>query len=238
MAEDFDRERLEALLAAMAERLHGDWLLVGGALAALWLDEPGRTTEDVDLIGLSGAPEERLALMQLAQEMGLPIEAVNSAADFFVRRISGWEEEIEIFRTGPKTRIYRPTPTLFLLLKLDRLSEQDLGDCLATIDKARGSGLRCKRYRSTVRITHRPSARAALVRTPSAGAGAAALAGMLLSDGNPLKIIAGAALSTLPSAALSTFLDQSVEAQERGSYPLIAFSVTQGLFTSAFSQDR
>lgn len=126
----------------MAERLHGDWLLVGGALAALWLDEPSRTTEDVDLVGLSGVPEERLDLMQFAEEMGLPIEAVNSAADFFVRRIPGWQEEIEIFRTGPKSRIYRPTPTLFLLLKIDRLSEQDLGDCLATIEKARGAGLR------------------------------------------------------------------------------------------------
>lgn len=142
MAEDLDRERLEALLSAMAERLNGDWLLVGGALAALWLDEPGRTTEDVDLVGLSGASEGRLALMQFAQEMGLPIEAVNSAADFFVRRIPGWQEEIEIFRTGPTSRIYRPTPTLFLLLKIDRLSEQDLGDCLATIEKARGAGLR------------------------------------------------------------------------------------------------
>ena len=142
MAEDLDRERLEALLSAMAERLQGDWLLVGGALAALWLDEPSRTTEDVDLVGLSGAPEERLALMQFAEDMGLPIEAVNSAADFFVRRIPGWQEEIEIFRTGPKSRIYRPTPTLFLLLKIDRLSEQDLGDCLATIRKVRGAGLR------------------------------------------------------------------------------------------------
>jgi hypothetical protein len=141
VAENLDRERLEALLSAMAERLHGDWLLVGGALAALWLDEPSRTTEDVDLVGLSGIPEERLALMQFAQDMGLPIEAVNSAADFFVRRIPGWQEEIEIFRTGPKSRIYRPTPTLFLLLKIDRLSEQDLGDCLATIEKARKEGL-------------------------------------------------------------------------------------------------
>lgn len=162
MAEDLDRERLEALLSAMTERLHGDWLLVGGALAALWLDEPGRTTEDVDLIGLSGAPEERLTLMQFAQEMGLPIEAVNSAADFFVRRIPGWQEEIELFRSGQKSRIYRPTATLFLLLKLDRLSEQDLADCVATVDKARSAGFRLDSARVLAVLDALPPADAAL----------------------------------------------------------------------------
>jgi hypothetical protein len=162
VAEDLDRERLEALLSAMAERLHGDWLLVGGALAALWLDEPSRTTEDVDLVGLSGVPEERLALMQFAEEMGLPIEAVNSAADFFVRRIPGWQEEIEVFRTGPKSRIYRPTPTLFLLLKIDRLSEQDLGDCLATIEKTRSARLRLDLERVLSALDALPPSDAAL----------------------------------------------------------------------------
>lgn len=146
----------------MAERLPGDWLLVGGALAALWLDEPSRTTEDVDLVGLSGVPEERLALMQFAEEMGLPIEAVNSAADFFVRRIPGWQEEIEVFRTGPKSRIYRPTPTLFLLLKLDRLSEQDLADCLATIEKAQGTRLHLDAERALSALDALPLSEAAL----------------------------------------------------------------------------
>ena len=71
----------------------------------------------------------------------------------------------------------------------------------------------------------------------AAGAGAAALAGMLFSDGHPLKIIAGAALSTLPSAALSTFLAGSLDDDEEGQIPLIAFSIPQGLLTSAFAQD-
>lgn len=71
----------------------------------------------------------------------------------------------------------------------------------------------------------------------AAGAGAAALAGMLFSDGHPLKIIAGAALSTLPSAALSTFAAGSLPDEEEGRIPLIAFSIPQGLLTSAFAQD-
>lgn len=136
-----DRERLEAVLEAAEARLKGEWLLVGGALVCLWL-EPRRVTEDVDLIGLSGTAEERLALMTLADDLGLPVEAVNSAADYFVRRIDGWREELEVFRAAGGFTLYRPSPTLFLLLKIGRLTEADLGDCLAVIRRARVEGLR------------------------------------------------------------------------------------------------
>jgi hypothetical protein len=140
MLEELGRQRLEEVLAAMVERLHGEWLLVGGALVALWL-EPRRVTEDIDLVGLAGTAQERVELMQFAADIGLSIEAVNSAADFFVRRIPGWEREIELFRGGRGARIYRPTPTLFLLLKIGRLSDQDLADCQAMIARARGDSL-------------------------------------------------------------------------------------------------
>jgi hypothetical protein len=138
---ELDRNRLQQVVEAVAERLAGDWLLIGGALAALWL-EPRRTTEDVDIVGLVGTIDERLALMRLAAELGLPVEALNSAADFFVRRIDGWRDELELFRAGTKGRIYRPTVTLFLLLKLERLTEHDLADCLAAVARARAERLR------------------------------------------------------------------------------------------------
>jgi hypothetical protein len=138
---DLDRARLEWIVEAVADRLPGDWLLVGGALVALWL-EPRRTTEDVDIVGLAGTGDERLALLRLAAELGLSVEALNSAADFFVRRIDGWQDELEPFRSGSRGRIHRPSVTLFLLLKLGRLSEQDLADCLAALARAASEGLR------------------------------------------------------------------------------------------------
>lgn len=146
MFQELDRHRLEGVIEAMAEHLEGDWLLIGGALVALWL-EPRRVTEDMDIIGLTGTQEERFRLMQFAEGAGLPIEAVNTAADFFVRRIAGWRDEIELFRSGRRARIYRPTPTLFLLLKMGRLSEQDLADCLALINKTHSDGLPLDRER-------------------------------------------------------------------------------------------
>lgn len=159
MSTDFDKAAIERVVSAIADQLDGDWLLVGGALAAHWL-EPRRVTEDIDIIGLSD-PSARLRLMELVARLGLPIESVNSAADFFVHQIEGWDRELALLHQGARGRILRPTPTLFLLLKLRRLSERDLGDCLAAVRLAREAGLPLERARIRAEL-------AALGDTPDA----------------------------------------------------------------------
>jgi hypothetical protein len=136
VADALDRPRISAVVDAVVDRLPGDWLLVGGGLVALWL-EPRRLTEDIDLIGIAGSGADRLALLGLASDLGLPVEALNSAADFFVFRIVDWRAHLELFRSGASGRIFRPSATLFLLLKLARLSEQDLADCLSLLERER-----------------------------------------------------------------------------------------------------
>lgn len=131
-----DQQRLQALLEELGKRLTGDWVLIGGALVATWLSSR-RTTEDIDLIGVQGTSNERLQLMRAASALGLPIESVNSAADFFLRGIDDWQEQLVPFLVTEHARILRPSATLFLLLKIGRLSEQDLEDCVAMIERAR-----------------------------------------------------------------------------------------------------
>lgn len=131
---ELDRQRIEAVVHAVGDRLDGEWLLVGGGLVALWL-QAGRTTEDVDLVGIGGPGDRRLELFDLALDLGLPVEAVNTAADFFVERVPGWRDEIEVLYRGARGTVHRPSPTLFLLLKSGRLSARDLEDCLALLDK-------------------------------------------------------------------------------------------------------
>ena len=132
---ELERQSIESIVHAVADRLEGEWLLVGGALVALWL-QPERTTEDVDLVGFQRSADSRLELFELADELGLPVEIMNTAADFFVERIPGWREETEPFYRGTRGAIHRPSPTLFLLLKVRRLSPRDLSDCRALIEKA------------------------------------------------------------------------------------------------------
>jgi len=127
MTPELDRAAIERLLDAAAARLEGDWLLLGGALVAVWADA-SRKTEDVDLVAIDERPGDRLALMELADAAGLPVETVNSAADFFLRRVPGWREGTAVLRAGLRARILRPSPTVFLLLKASRMSEDDLAD--------------------------------------------------------------------------------------------------------------
>ncbi|CAN5461021.1 hypothetical protein BH11MYX1_BH11MYX1_44810 [soil metagenome] len=134
----FDRSRIQQLLELAGERLDGGWLLIGGGAAAVWF-APIRTTEDLDLVGLGGTQAERFALMELAAAAAIPIDAVNSAADFFVRRIAGWRDQLVELHRGPRATIYRPDATLFLLLKIGRLSAVDLEDCLALLKHLEGS---------------------------------------------------------------------------------------------------
>src|SRR6266702_7368111 len=141
-----DRARIDEVVTAVCDRLDGDWLLIGGALVALWL-EPRRVTEDIDLVTMGRDPGVRHALLGLAGALGLPIEALNSAADFFVERLPGWRGEVELFRSGARGRLYRPTPTLFLLLKMGRLSAPDLADCLAALTRVRAEQLPLDRPR-------------------------------------------------------------------------------------------
>jgi hypothetical protein len=157
----FDKARIEALIALAAEQLEGDWLLIGGAAAAAWFSV-SRTTEDVDLVGLAGTSAERLALMNLASSAGIPIEAVNSAADFFVRKIEGWRGELVPLVRGPHATIYRPSATLFLLLKIERLTATDLEDCIALLDHCTSTGEVVDLTRVLSRLTSLPA-------TPDAG---------------------------------------------------------------------
>lgn len=152
----FDRIRIQALLQTAGDRLAGEWLVIGGAAAAAWFS-PSRTTEDIDLISLAGTQEARFALMELAADASIPIEAVNSAADFFVRRIAGWRDQLVELMRGTSAVIYRPSATLFLLLKLERLSEADLDDCLMMIAHCAQTGESVDVARVVARLDSLPS---------------------------------------------------------------------------------
>jgi predicted nucleotidyltransferase len=127
-----DRQRVRFLIDRAKATLEGEWLLIGGALLALTVDER-RTTEDIDLIAMSDSNAQRQSLMKLADESGFPVESVNSAGDYFVRKIDGWRDELEVLETGANCVIFAPSPTLMLLLKIARLSEIDMEDCLSVV---------------------------------------------------------------------------------------------------------
>ncbi len=72
----------------------------------------------------------------------MPVEAINQAGAYFLHGIEGWQEHLVLVNEGKTARIHRPDPTLFLLLKIRRMTESDLDDCTAFMRWASRSGER------------------------------------------------------------------------------------------------
>lgn len=119
------------------ERLKGEWIIIGGALLPL-LNISNRATIDIDLIGpQKDQTSEQLAMLKLAEELKIPLESINQAAAFFLLRISGWKEMLVELARGDNMVLFRPNSTLFILLKVSRLSEIDFEDCLKFLEFAK-----------------------------------------------------------------------------------------------------
>ena len=148
-----DTRTLQRFVELVGKRLEGRWIVIGGAVFPL-LGVTHRVTVDIDIAGPEDAARSQtLTLMDLTEELGLPVEAINQAGDFFLRRIRGWEDHLVEIHRGPRASIQLPDATLFLLLKLNRLSEADLGDCEEMLKLARrlGDPIDTGRIRRTAR---------------------------------------------------------------------------------------
>ena len=127
-------ELMSKFVKSAATRLSGSWVIIGGSVLQL-LNISARTTEDIDVAGPQTATQaDILTLMEISQSLGLPIETINQAGAFFLHKIENWEKKLILVHKEGKASIYRPNLELFLRLKIARLSESDLEDCLRYMD--------------------------------------------------------------------------------------------------------
>ena len=135
-----DHSLLKRFVTLAVERLEGDWVVLGGTVLPL-LGIEHRVTLDIDIAGPATAGNrDLLTLMAIADELGLPVETINQAATFFLHRVPDWPLLLVPVQTGATARVLRPNATLFTLLKLERLSDADLADCLQMLLFARRTG--------------------------------------------------------------------------------------------------
>lgn len=132
-----DSKLLKKFVSLALKKLKGDWVVIGGTVLPL-LDIDHRVTIDIDLAMLEkNHKDQTLNLMQLAEDLGLPIEAINQAGSFFLHKIPDWKLNLVLIKKSNTTAIYRPNGTLFLQLKISRLSNSDFADCIEMIKYCR-----------------------------------------------------------------------------------------------------
>ncbi len=133
-----DAKLLKKFLKLACDRLEGDWVLIGGTLLPI-LGMDLRVTTDIDLVALdqTASNEKTLAVMKLADELGLPIETINQAGLYFLEKIKNYRSSLVILKQGKRSTIYRPDVNLYLLLKIPRMTESDFHDCCAFLKFAK-----------------------------------------------------------------------------------------------------
>ena len=135
-----DPQLLKEFIRRAADRVEGDWVVIGGTVLPL-LGVGDRATLDIDLIPVGEASQsDILDLMEIAEQMGLPVEAVNQAGAYFLKKIPDFKDHLILLHEGSRAQIFRPDPTLYIRTKVYRLSESDLEDCLAFLRFAGVSG--------------------------------------------------------------------------------------------------
>jgi len=136
----FDAQLLAEFVRRASDTVEGDWVVIGGAVLPL-LGAGDRATLDIDLIPVGEATQsDILDLMEIAEQMDLPIEAVNQTGAYFLKKIPDFTDHLVLLREGSRAKIFRPDPMLFIRSKVNRLSESDLEDCLAFLRFAEVSG--------------------------------------------------------------------------------------------------
>lgn len=148
-----DVDVLARFVSLAGERLKGDWVVIGGCVLPL-LGVRYRVTADIDIAGPDGAGMDQvLVLMEIAEEVGLSVAAINQAGAHFLRRVEGWAEHLLPILRGTTATIHVPDATLYLLLKLGRLTETDLLDCERMLELTRHSQspFQPERVRGTIR---------------------------------------------------------------------------------------
>jgi hypothetical protein len=134
---NIDKSVIEKFLKQAVTKLSGDWVIIGGSvLPVMGIDY--RSTLDIDIAAPKAATQkEILKLMEIAESLGLPPEAINPAGAFFLHRLKDWQKHLVLVKKGKNCRILRPDAFLYVRLKLGRLSDSDLSDSLKMLQHSK-----------------------------------------------------------------------------------------------------
>ena len=74
-------------------------------------------------------------LMEIAEELKLPVESINQVGVFYLSKIDDDRDHLVLIQESKQCNIFRRDVYLFIKLKIERLSETDLDDCVHFLRK-------------------------------------------------------------------------------------------------------
>lgn len=125
-----DTKMMQKFIAKALTILEGEWVIIGGTVLPL-LGIDSRITTDIDVVSVKSKNpgQQTLLLMEMAEKLGLPVEAINQAGAYFLSKIQHYEDHLILFKESNRCKIYRPDAYLFFRLKLARATSTDIEDC-------------------------------------------------------------------------------------------------------------
>ena len=99
---------MKKFIAKVLTNLEGEWVIIGGTvLTLLGIDE--RVTMDIDMVAINNkqSNSQSIKLMEIAESLGLPVEAINQAGEYFLSKVDGFQDHLILFAESKKCKIYR-----------------------------------------------------------------------------------------------------------------------------------
>lgn len=120
---------MQKFLQAVLKKMKGDWVVVGGTVLPL-MGIDHRFTVDIDIVSTNenADMQDSIQLMEVAEALGMPVDAINQAAAYFLRKALNYRQHLILLAESNDCRVFRPDLFLYVQLKIARLSESDLTD--------------------------------------------------------------------------------------------------------------
>lgn len=122
---------IQSFVKLAKQKLSGNWILLGGTVLH-YFNKDLRVTTDIDIYrnDSKSSNADQLELMKISESLNLPVETINISAGFFLEKMKDYSKHLVLIEESKKFKLYRPDLYLFCRLKIQRLSEGDLQDCI------------------------------------------------------------------------------------------------------------
>ncbi len=125
-----DPRSLQKFVQLMGDELRGDWVFCSSVILPL-LSVSSNVYSEIDIALPQDVDTTNIVrLFSIAERLGWPVETVQLHATHYAQSIADWRRMVLPLRKSKNCGVYRADVNLFVAMRMQRLTEADLTDCL------------------------------------------------------------------------------------------------------------